>query len=63
MSIYWVASSELLEYTYTPIRHMAQNINEFGCQKLCFYQGDLPSNSVPAGCVYAGIISSKETKD
>lgn len=63
ISIYWVTGSELLKWSYTPIRHMAQNINGFGCQNLCFYQSDLPSNSVPAGCVHAGIIGSKETKD
>lgn len=62
-SILWVSGSELLEYSYTPVRHMAQSINNFGCQKKCFYQSDLPSYSLPVGCLYAGIISSKETKN
>lgn len=64
MSIRWVAGSELLEHSGScpfcglPIRCMAQDISDFGC-----HLSPLPNNSVCAGCVYAGIIGSKERKD
>lgn len=67
--IHWIAGSELLEHSGSyhlcgiPVRHKAQDISEFGCQRLYFSWSHLPSNSGCAGCVYAGIIGSKETKD
>lgn len=39
---------------------MAQNISEFSCQRLYFYQNHLPVNSVYAGYVCADTVVGKQ---